>query len=204
MKRIVSEDFGDFLKEELNPEEIGVEIDPDDASIDISGMPDMEEEEVVTEDQKDEIKRILKNELSIPEFSRETIIFKLKRGEEIQGIPMAEFPSGNTFVIKVEGKNQKIKIEDIVDIDQVFESVNEEITSDKFSFTDYMFAISDFIKTEVPDWDILIGEEETDLIDWIEKNQDLWDLQSLYEAGITPEDASIQIMEEIQAIEEEE
>ena len=89
MKRIVSEDFGDFLKEELNPEEIGVEIDPDDASIDISGMPDMEEEEVVTEDQKDEIKRILKNELSIPEFSRETIIFKLKRGEEIQRVTQA-------------------------------------------------------------------------------------------------------------------
>jgi hypothetical protein len=119
---------------------------------------------------------------------------------------MAELFSSDSFVVKVQGKNQKIKVEDIQDVDQVLESeeVNEEMTASEYSFTDYMFEIADFIKTEVPDWDILIGDEEIDLIDWLEKNQDLWDLQSLYSAGVTAEDASTQIMQEIQAVEEEE
>jgi hypothetical protein len=204
MKQIVSEDFGDFLKEELNPEIVG--DSEEDIPIDISGMPDMQEDEVAIEDRKDEIRRILKNELLIPEFSRETLLFKLKNSTEIEGVPMAELFSSDSFVVKVQGKNQKIKVEDIQDVDQVLESeeVNEEMTASEYSFTDYMFEIADFIKTEVPDWDILIGDEEIDLIDWLEKNQDLWDLQSLYSAGVTAEDASTQIMQEIQAVEEEE
>lgn len=202
MKQIVSEDFGNFLKEELSPEIVG---DPEeDIPIDITGMPDMEEDEVNIEDRKDEIRRILKNELLIPEFSREPLLFKLRNSTEIEGVPMAELFSSDSFVVKVQGKNQKIKVEDIQDIEQAFEEVNEEMTSQEYSFTDYMFEIADFIKTEVPDWDILIGDEEIDLIDWLEKNQDLWDLQSLYAAGVTAEDASTQIMQEIQAVEEEE
>ena len=45
MKKIVSEDFGDFLKEELDPE---VVVDSEeDIPIDLTGMPDMEEDEVI-------------------------------------------------------------------------------------------------------------------------------------------------------------
>jgi len=56
MKKIVPEDFGDFLKEELDPE---IVVDSEeDIPIDITGMPDMEEDEVVKEDRKDEIRRI--------------------------------------------------------------------------------------------------------------------------------------------------
>ena len=45
MKKIVSEDFGFFIKEELDPE---VVVDSEeDIPIDLTGMPDMEEDEVI-------------------------------------------------------------------------------------------------------------------------------------------------------------
>jgi hypothetical protein len=202
-KQIVSEDFGNFLREELEPEIVG--NSEEDIPIDISGMPDMEEDDM--EDRKDEIRRILKNELLIPEFSRETLLFKLKNSSEVEGVPMAELFSSDSFVVKIQGKNQKIKVEDILDINQIFEEPEEIVNEGygEYNFADYLYDISNFIEASVPDWNtVLAGEDDQNLVNWLEENQDLWDLQSLFSAGVPSEDAALQILEEFQAANEEE
>ncbi len=90
------------------------EVDPDI----ITTPPDIdypEEEEDTEEDLKfyKKLKKILRNELSIPEFNRGYVEFKLKStGEMIKGIPMAELK--DAFLFKVNDKLRKIKINDMI------------------------------------------------------------------------------------------
>jgi len=207
MKPIVSEDFGDFLKEELNSEI--EEVNPDDEIIDISGMPDMEEYEVDVEDRKDKIRIILRNELLVPEFSRETFTFIMKNSDKFEAIPMAEFPSGNTFVVNDHGHNRKVKIEDIADVIELpdDEDINEDETASGYSFDDYLKDLDAIIKEEMPAWESLLGiddGEDPELITWIERNQDLWDLKGKFLQEVPVEDVASDILKEIAVAEEEE
>ena len=203
--QIVSEDFGDFLKEELDIEDSFNDTD----CIDTSGMPDLEEDEVTMEDRKDKIRQILKNELNSPEFLRDTFIFKIKNiPGEIQGIPLGEFPSSDAFIFKINGQIKKIKLEDITsDLrSNIEESIHEEINLSDANLKTYINEISNHIKIVVSDWEWLIGEEDyrKDLADWLEENQDLWDFKSSMVAEVSTEDMAHQIIEELQSGEDEE
>jgi hypothetical protein len=207
MKRLVSEDFGDFIKEELEPE-IGDEVNPDDEIMDTSGMPDMEEDEVDIEDRKDKIRIVLRNELLVPEFSRETLLFLMKNGDKFEAVPMAEFPSGNTFVVKYQNSNTKVKIDEIADVElpEEEEDINEDADANGYSFDDYLKDIDALIKSEIPDWEVLLSPEEgnePELIIWLERNQDLWDLKGKFLQEVPAEDVSHDIVKEILLIEEE-
>lgn len=207
MKRLVSEDFGDFIKEELEPE-IGDEVNPDDEIVDTSGMPDMEEDEVDIEDRKDKIRIVLRNELLVPEFSRETLLFLMKNGDKFEAVPMAEFPSGNTFVVKYQNSNTKVKIDEIADVElpEEEEDINEDADANGYSFDDYLKDIDALIKSEIPDWEVLLSPEEgnePELIIWLERNQDLWDLKGKFLQEVPAEDVSHDIVKEILLIEEE-
>ena len=208
MKPIVSEDFGDFLKEELDPE---IEnVDYDEEIVDTSDMPDMVEDEVDVEDRKDKIRIILRNELLVPEFSRETLIFMMKNSDQFEAIPMAEFPSGNTFVVNCAGENRKVKIEDIADVTELpddDEDINEDETASGYSFDDYLKDLDAIIKEEMPTWESLLDIDDGDdpeLIAWLERNQDLWDLKGKFLQEVPVEDTASDILKEIAQIEEEE
>lgn len=204
MKQIVSEDFGDFLKEELHPEIGGLETD--DEIVDTSGMPDMEEDEVDIEDRKDKIRIVLRNELLVPEYSRESLLFIMKNTEQFVAVPMAEFPSGNTFVVKWEGENRKVKIEEIADVELIGDdnAINEDADADGYSFCDFLKDIEAFVKENVPDWESLIAEDggtDPELIMWIERNQDLWNLKESFLNEVPAVDVADDITRDILQIE---
>jgi hypothetical protein len=206
MKKMVSENVKDFLNFNDEP-------------MKISDMENIENEEVVypedeegeeyieVENTMDQMRKIFKNEIESPEYSRSSFILIFKDGKILKGTPMAEL-SYDAFLFKVEGQLKKIKIPDLLKFSYVQESKEEvnESFDGEYPFSDYMLEIANYIKTELPNWDLLVGEEDTerDVIDWLEENQDLWDLQDLYAAGYPAEDAAQKIMVEFQIESEEE
>jgi hypothetical protein len=203
MKKMVSEDVHDFLDpEEVDPELSAIEAVDDEFPEDENG-----EEYIEIENTIDQMKKVFGAEIATPEFSRSNFILKLKDGRTIEGVPMAGLSSTDAFLFKIEGQLKKIKLADIKKIDLV-EEPEEEIVNEgygEYSFTDYLYDISNFIEASVPDWNtILAGEDDQNLVDWLEENQGLWDLQSLFAAGVPSDDVAIKILEEFQEEEEEE
>jgi hypothetical protein len=204
MKKMVSEDVHDFLDpEEVDPELSAIEaVEDDEFPEDENG-----EEYIEIENTMDQMKQIFRAEIATPEFSRSNLLLQLKDGRTIEGVPMAELSATDAFLFKVEGQLKKIKLADIKKIDLV-EEPEEEIVNEgygEYSFSDYLYDISNFIEASVPDWDSILGrEDEQNLVEWLEENQDLWDLQSLFAAGVPSEDVAIKILEEFQPEEDEE
>jgi hypothetical protein len=202
MKKMVSEDVHDFLNpEEVDPELSAIEaIEDDEFSEDENG-----EESIEIEKPVDKMRNIFRTEIATPEYSRPTFFLKLKDGRTFEGTPMAELSATEAFLFKIEGQLKKIKLADIQNfnlIEEPEEAVNEGYG--EYRFSDYTADISNFIEATIPDWKFLIGEEDRELIDWLEENQDLWDLQSLFAAGVPSEDAAQNIIEELQEGENEE
>jgi hypothetical protein len=130
----------------------------------------------------------------------------MKNSEEFEAIPMAEFPSGNTFVVKCEGENIKVKIEDIADVELVTENaaINEDADADGYSFCDFLKDVEAYVKENVPDWEVLIAEDggsDPELISWIERNQDLWSLKEKFLNEIPAVDVADDITKDILQIE---
>jgi hypothetical protein len=201
MKKMVSENINDFIdpEEKVSPEEL-------------EGMPDEEfsedengEEYIEIENSIDQMKKIFRAEIAAPEFSRLSYLLKLKDGGEIESTPMAELSSGD-FLFKIEGQLKKIRLSDIQKFQLVEEELQESLLEDygEYSFSDYLWDISNFIEANIPDWkNILDGEDEQNLVDWLEENQDLWDLRGLFATGISSDDIAIKILGEFQKKEEE-
>jgi hypothetical protein len=105
-----------YLIEDLNDEPIyngedENEIDVmDDDMIEFDDSVDIEEDEIEV---KDDIETIMDNELKIPEYARKPINVDLKGLGYCDIIPMAKMKD-NSFVVKINEKFRKIKIEDIV------------------------------------------------------------------------------------------
>lgn len=206
MKKMVSEDVHDFMDpEEIDPELSAIEAVEDDK------FPEDEngEEYIEVENTTDQMKKVFRAEVATPEFSRPNFILQLKDGRTIEGVPMAELSATDAFLFKIEGQLKKIKLADIKKIDLVEETeeVPEEVNEGygEYSFSDYLYDISNFIEASVPDWKTLMAEEdEQELVDWLEQNQDLWDLEGSFAAGIPSDDVAIKILGEFQGEEEEE
>lgn len=207
MKKMVSEDIHDFLDEAIDPEEIDPELSAIEA-VEDDEFPEDEngEEYFEIENLMDKMRKLFRAEILTPEYSRPAFLLKLKDGREFEGTPMAELSATDAFLFKVEGQLKKIKLSDISKFELIEET--EEVVNEgygEYSFTDYLYDISNFIEASIPDWkSILAGEDEQPLVDWLEENQDLWDLQSLFAAGLPSEDVAIKILEEFQKEEEEE
>lgn len=92
-------------------------IDMDDIDVDTSDMENAEEIAVEDEDAFDNnLFRALSNEIKAPEFSRRTLVFRLKGDlSKIQnGVPMAKI-GDNAFLFKLkDGKLKKIFLKDII------------------------------------------------------------------------------------------
>lgn len=202
MKKMVSENVHDFMnQEEVDPELSAIEaVDDDEFSADEDG-----EEYIDYEIPTDEIIQTIRSEITIPEYSRKSLSIMLKNEPSlIDGVPMAELESGD-FLFKIDGQIKKIKLNQILELDftsDYEEDVNEGFGNgdedEEYNFDDYMRDVTNYIKNEVPNWDILLGEESLDLIDWLEENQDLWDLQDLFTTGVIAEDAAVKIIEDFQ------
>jgi hypothetical protein len=128
-----SEDFADDAGEIIKPEEEfdADEVDLDDIKdtdiFDKVDTSDMEKEDEIiipepigyelNDDEKEEIKLTLRNELLIPDIDREPFVFSLKNDPEhniVEGIPMAELSDGKAFLFKKEdGGLIKIYVKDI-------------------------------------------------------------------------------------------
>lgn len=62
---------------------------------------------------EDDLKKALKNEIKVPEYSRRNLVFTDKKSrEEFKGIPMAQL-NDKAFLFKVNGKYKKYKLSDI-------------------------------------------------------------------------------------------
>lgn len=196
MKKMVSENIHDFInREEVDPELSAIEaIEDDEFSADENG-----EESIDYEVPTDEIIQTIRSEISISEYSRKSLSIMFKDGLVIDGVPMAELDSGD-FLFKIDGQIEKIRLNQIIGLD--FTPDSEEIVNEgygEYGFTDYLYDISNFIEASVPDWNIvLVREDDQNLVNWLEENQDLWDLQSLFAAGVSSEDVALQILEESQ------
>lgn len=112
--------------EDIDPdyEEDSEEVDldnPDDIEIfdkvDVSDMDD-EDDVLVDEDESEQLKLQLRNELLKREPDREPFEFSIKQNpdESIVAIPMAELRNGDLFIFKVKGvpELQKIFVKDII------------------------------------------------------------------------------------------
>ena len=198
MKKMVFENVHNFLDPELSVIEV---VEDDEFSENENG-----EEYIEIENSMDEMRKVFKSEIATPEFSRPNFILQLKDGRTLEGVPMAELSATDAFLFKIEGQLKKVKLEDIKKIDLAEEP--EEIVNEgygEYSFTDYLYDIANFIEASVPDWNtVLAGEEDQELVDWLEENQDLWDLQSSFAAGLPSEEVAIQILEEFREEGEEE
>lgn len=129
MKKAVSENINDFLHEqeyEFDAELSDVEPIED---VDFSEEEDGEEY-IEIESTMDKMRKVFGNELKTPEYSRLTFLLKLKDGSKIEGVPMAELPSGDAFLFKIDGQIKKIKLENIYNFSVMEE---EEIVNEDFS-----------------------------------------------------------------------
>lgn len=200
MEKMVSENVHDFI-EEVDPELSAIEaVEDNEFSADENG-----EEYFEIENSVDELKKIFRSEIATPEFSRPNYILQIKDGRTIEGIPMAELSATDAFLFKIEGQLKKIRLEDIKNFSLVEEPEEVNEGYGEYSFADYLYDISNFIETSVPDWNTLLaGEDDQNLVDWLEENQDLWDLQSSFAAGLPSEEVAIQILEEFREEGEEE
>lgn len=209
MKKMVSESVNDFLNYE---EDIVPNDDSSDENMDVEYEENIEdvdfpedeegEEYIEVENGLDEMNRDFNRQIELPEYTRTPFIIKLKDKREIEGVPMAKLSSGQGFLFKIEGQIKKIRVEDIARYQMVIkeeEPISESLIPGEYTFTDYMFEIADAIKTDVPDWEFLVNkEDEQDLIDWIEENQDLWDLELQFKSGISADDAANKIILDLQ------
>jgi hypothetical protein len=186
MKNMVSENVHDFMNPEEDPELSAIEaVEDDEFTTGESG-----EEDIDYEIPEDEIIQTIRSELNIPEYSRKSLSVMLKDGLVIDGIPMGELNSGD-FLFKIDGQIKKIRLNQILGLDftpELEEEINENFDSE-YTFSDYIQEIADYIKTEV-----YLGEDDQDLIDYIKENQDLWDLQNLFDTGVSSEKVAIQIL----------
>jgi hypothetical protein len=192
MENLVSENFEEFLGEDFEPTS-----DLEDSSdLDIWGEIDLQElqdpdDEKIDSSYQDELIKMFRNELLIPEFSR-TPFKIISNGEEAEGIPMAELSTGDAFLFKINGQIKKIKLSDI-SINEA-KRINGEDIETSYDFSDYLSEISDFIKEKNPDWEVILEDDDIDLIDWLERNQELWDLQFHFEEGTPAEEVAKRFM----------
>ena len=64
---------------------------------------------------QDEFETALKNELSVPEFSRRAVSFRLKGDDEIiEAVPMKQM-SDTLYLMKIGGKFKKFDINNIIE-----------------------------------------------------------------------------------------
>jgi hypothetical protein len=130
MKKAVSENINDFLHEqeyEFDAELSDVEPIED---VDFSEEEDGEEY-IEIESTMDKMRKVFGNELKTPEYSRLSYLLKLKDGSKIEGVPMAELPSGDAFLFKINGQIKKIKLENIYNFSAI--DLEEEIVNEDFS-----------------------------------------------------------------------
>ena len=213
-KKMVSESINDFLnyEEDLVPnEDFEEEIEDVEYTekIEDADFPEDEdgEEYIEVENRLDEMDRDFNRQIELPEFSRTPFAIKLIDGREFEGVPMARLNAAQAFLFKIDGQIKKIKAEDIARYEVAVreeEPISESLIPGEYTFTDYMFEIADAIKTDVSDWEFLVDKtDEQDLIDWLEENQDLWNLQALFQAGVSADDAANKIILDLQDDEEE-
>ena len=93
--------------------------DDSEFDVELEGPDEIEDVDIDIDDEemdhelKKRIIKILKNELSSPEFNRRYLMFRIKGNKEVlNGIPMAELK--DAFLFKINGKFKKVKIDDIV------------------------------------------------------------------------------------------
>lgn len=128
MNKMVSENINDFLThdDEIDPELSAIEaIEDDEFPEDENG-----EEYIEVENPVDEMKKVFKAEIAIPEYSRSSFILELKDGRTLEGIPMAEFQAADAFLFKIEGQIKKLKLSDISNFSIIEEETEEEISED--------------------------------------------------------------------------
>lgn len=127
MGKAVFEDIDDFIKND----EFDAELSTDNAIEDVE-FPEEEEEGIEIESDMDRIKKIFRNELRTPEYGRMFYELKMRDGSKIEGVPMAELPSGDAFLFKINGQIKKIKLENINKISAVEEEINESLSENPF------------------------------------------------------------------------
>ena len=201
---MVSEDVHDFL----NPEKIDLDLSVIKDLGDESLKNNDEEPYIEIENTIDQMKKIFRTEIASPEFSRGIFTLQLNDGRTLEGTPMAELSTGNAFLFKINGHIQKIKLPNIREFDlaeEIEKSKSERELDEEYNgynFIDYLYDISDFIESHILDRG-LVGEEDQELVGWLEENQDSWDLQNLFVTGVPSNEIALQILKEFQYDEEE-
>lgn len=90
----------------------------DEFDVEIEDPEHIEDDEIDADEELDlkfyeKLKKILRNELTSPEFNRGYISFKIRReNKRYKGIPMAELKDG--FLFKINGKLKKVKLTDMI------------------------------------------------------------------------------------------
>jgi hypothetical protein len=163
MGKMVSEDIHDFLDPgEIDPDLLTMDMGNDNFLEDENG-----EEYIEMENTTDQMKKVFRTEIAIPEYSRSTYLLELKDKKSFEGTPMAELSSTNAFLFKIDGQLKKIKLADIVKFKILDGEESEEIIE---SFSKAKF-ISESIESKNYAEEFLIDYPEDfteeDLVSWV-------------------------------------
>ena len=118
------DDEDDWEKPEMEDDE---EVEVDGRNVFDTG--DDEDEIEISSVDYDEVESLINNLLQAPEFNREALEFRLKSGEEIEGVPMAKMSGGTAVLFKTEeGDLRKIALADIIlESNEPFKWVRESL-----------------------------------------------------------------------------
>lgn len=98
-----------FVFENLNEDE---EMVIQNAPLEYDGDNYLDDDDLVMQD---EFEAALKNELTVPEYSRREVSFRVKGTDEvIDAVPMAKL-QGGSYLMKVGDKFKKFNINDIIE-----------------------------------------------------------------------------------------
>jgi hypothetical protein len=118
VKQVLNEDYNDFENEEIVTDETERnEIIDEPPFLD---EPFDEDEEINNmynnEEITDDLVNTINNELTVPEYARREVNFRFKgQPGTIEAIPMAKMNNGKSYLMKINGKFQKINLDDIVE-----------------------------------------------------------------------------------------
>ena len=117
---MVSENINDFINhyDDNGSEVPSIEDIEELENIEDEEFPEDEEgdEYIEVENSIDQMRIAFKAEIAAPEYSRVSVLLKLKNGEILEGVPMAELSSGD-FLFKIEGQIKKIKLAEILNFE---------------------------------------------------------------------------------------
>jgi len=109
--KFVNESIGDEYIDRIDDFEDDDEVVVDDSPF----TPEFDDEDdddiIITDD----FESVLNNELTVPEYARRTLSFRIKNEEGVhEGIPMGKTKDGS-FLMRIDGKYRKLRPEDMIE-----------------------------------------------------------------------------------------